>query len=215
MSPSINDEHGGGAQPTPRDGFQVSAPAANFSGGDVFQRTDARIRYAARKFGEVADEISANRDFSDDGKQGTIASFANTEAARDADAALAEVEQHTAGRAVRVEAERAKLAPPLDAAGQVHAQRTWQRAERQLASAENVGQRAAIARQLIGSASPEELAVYAEEMPAEMSANGVPTSWINDELAKAAPEYGKARQELEDAERKLLKIRHNHRLTSE
>jgi hypothetical protein len=117
--------------------------------------------------------------------------------------------------AVRVEAERAKLAPPLDAAGQVHAQRTWQRAERQLASAENVGQRAAIARQLIGSASPEELAVYAEEMPAEMSDNGVPTSWINDELAKAAPEYGKARQELEDAERKLLKIRHNHRLTSE
>src|ERR1700758_1615767 len=162
---SINDEHGGGARPEPLDGFQVSAPAARFSGGDVFQRNDARIRYAARKFGEVANEISANRDFSDDGKRRAIASFANTEAARDADAALAELVQHRDERAARVEAERAKLAPPLDAAGQVHAQRTWQRAERQLGSAENVAQRAAIARQLVGQASPEELAVYAEELP--------------------------------------------------
>jgi hypothetical protein len=95
--------------------------------------------------------VGARDDFSPEYAQAAVQAFANTGAARDAEAALAEVEQHRDQAAARVQAERAKLATGSDTASQPQAQRTWERSRRLLDAAKG-GAKGATARNLLSNA---------------------------------------------------------------
>jgi hypothetical protein len=48
-----------------------------------------------------------------------------------------------------------------------------------------------------------------------LAAQGLPTDWIDAELAKAAIEYGAAKAEAAQRERRVMKVRHNARVAKE
>jgi hypothetical protein len=210
----INNEWPGGSQQ--RDYPTPTVPAATFTGGDVVERADARIRYAGRKFVEHRDQVEAGRaarQYDDDYARSQVAGYGQTQAARDADAALAEVEAWRDEAAQAVAEQRAKFTTPLDTASQVAAQRSWERNRAQLEAASNAGQAAAIARNLLANASGAELVTLAEEVQPWLRAKGHPDGWVDDAITKAAPEYAAAKHELGERERKLVKTRHNAGVT--
>jgi hypothetical protein len=216
MGASINESWGG--RPQQPDYPQPNIPATTFTGGDIVQRADARIRYAGRKFNEHRGDIEthrAARHFGDDYAQAVTQNFANTECAKDAEQAVAEVQawRHEAAEAVK--AEREKFTTPSDTASQIAAQRSWERSRRQLESARNAGQVAATARNLVANASGAELVTLAEELRPWLDAAGQPSGWIDDAITAAAPEYKAAKDELAERDRKLLKVQHNARVTRE
>jgi membrane-bound lytic murein transglycosylase len=204
---------GGYVSHLPQEPVQPNVPAARFEGGDVFQRAAARLNYNARKYGEHVQQAST-ANYSEQGRAKVIESYANTEAARDAVAAVDEVQAHRDQLAARVEQERAALATGTDSGEQIAAQRQWERDRAQLEARGNVGKVHATAANMIRNASPAQVKVLAEELPGYLAAKGHPAAWVNDALAQAAPDYAAAQHDLADADRKLIKLRHNLNVTA-
>jgi hypothetical protein len=215
MSPaSINDSWGGGSRPPAPPVVQANAPAPTINGGDVFDRADAHTHYAARKFGEHVKQVHA-QPFDERDKAAVIESFADTQAAKAAHAAVAEAAAERDRLAEAVADARDRIAPPGDTAGQLHAQRVWERGRHALdAASRNPAKTVATARNLIRDAKPDELAVYVEEVKPWLAAEGHPTDWLDGEIARAAPEYAAAKVAHRDAERKVIKLQHNARVTA-
>jgi hypothetical protein len=214
MGASINESWGG--RPPQPDYPQPHVPATTFTGGDVVQRADARIRYAGKQFTEHRDTVEANRaarHYGDDYAKAAVENFGNTECAKDADAAVTEVRAWRDEAAEAVAAERAKLTTQADTASQIAAQRQWDRSRAQLDAARNAGQVTAAARNLLANAQGAEVAVLAEELKPYLDAAGAPTAWVEDAIAQAVPSYQAAKSELSDRERKLIKLEHNARVT--
>jgi hypothetical protein len=198
----------------PRDGFTPNIPAASFTGGDDISRADARIRYGVRQLGEHLDFVKANEHrFTDTGKAEARAAFLQTDCGKDIDAAVADARAYADEANAAVEAERARLVTPMTTESQLAAQRQWQRQRATLEADQNAGHKIATARKLFAEAqTPQAVATLAEEVAPWMAAHGLPTDWVDSELAKAAPEYGAAKAEAAQRERRFIKVRHNARV---
>jgi hypothetical protein len=213
MPADINSHWNGGYAPPPVYVPPANAPAVNFD-GDPFEVADAKTRYAARKFGEYVEQVSSVPGIDERTKAAALEAFTQTPAARDAEASISAAQAHRDELAARPDAERARLATASDTSAQIAAQRQWDREKAQLDAQQNVGHIHATARNLVNNATPEQLAVLAEELPAYLAAKGQPTTWVNEALAKAAPELAAARTQAAEAERRVIKLRHNSRIVS-
>jgi hypothetical protein len=213
MPAYVNDHWGGGHAPTPQPVPAPNAPAVNFS-GDPFEVADAKTRYAARTFNEYVEQVNSIPNLDERQKAQALESFANTAAARDAEASVSAARAYRDQLAVRPDAERATLTTASDPAAQTNAVRQWERDQRLLDAQSSVGQIYSTARNLVNNATPEQLAVLAEELPSYLKAKGQPSTWVNDALAQAAPQLGEAREQAAEADRKVLKLQHNHRATA-
>ncbi len=213
MPAYVNDAWGGGHAPTPQPVPVPNAPAVDFH-GDPFEAADAATRYAARKYGEFAEQVNAVPNLDERSKAQALESFAQTPAAKDVEVRVAAAAMHRDALAAQADAERANLRAPLDTAAQLDAQRQWERDRRLLEAQGNVGQVAATAANLVRKATPEQLAVLAEELPSHLAAKGQPSKWVTDAIAEAAPQLGQAREQVAAADRRLMKLRHNAKLTA-
>jgi hypothetical protein len=212
--PYINDEqHAAGARPEQQPVPPADAPAANFS-GDHFEVADQKNRYAARKFGEYFEQVNAVPGIDERTKAAALEAFSQTPAARDAVASVEAAQAHRDQLAAQVDTERAALATGSDSGAQIAAQRQWEREKALLDAQQNVGQIHATVRNLVNNATPEQLKVLAEEVPAYLAAKGQPTTPFNEVLAEAAPQLAAAREQANDAARKVIKLQHNHRVTA-
>jgi hypothetical protein len=214
----VNDVHGAPLPDTPpSDGFTPSIPAARFTGGDAIGQADARIRYGVRQLGEHLEFVKANEHrFTAEGRQAAVAAFSDTDAGGDIDAALADAEAYRDEARAAVESERAKLVTADDTASQIRAQRDWERSRTTVEAQQNVGQQIATARKLLADAqTPQAVATLAEEVAPYLASKGLPTDWIDAELAKAAPGYGAAKAEAVQRERQEMKVRHNARVAKQ
>ncbi|UGT94859.1 hypothetical protein KN246_15830 [Mycobacterium intracellulare] len=131
----------------------------------------------------------------------TVKEFTDTPAYQDAvrqhEAVHAKVEdaQHTLAQ------ERAALTQPGDAAAESRALRYWARTERLLdASNDGIG----AAHEIIGSATPEQLSVLAEELAPYLKAKGHDTSWLDDAFAEKVPSLGAAQRRLVAAQQAAM-----------
>src|ERR1700739_1236082 len=124
--PYISDEFGGGHGRPEQHVPSAYAPAANFT-GDQFEVTDAKTRYAARKFAEWVEQVNAIPNLDERAKAQAIESFANTEAARDAEASISAAQAHRDQLAAQPDTEQAKHATASDAGAQMKAGRDWDR----------------------------------------------------------------------------------------
>jgi hypothetical protein len=214
MPADINSHWNGGYAPPPQYVPPPNAPAVNFS-GDPFEVADAKTRYAARKFGEYVEQMNAILNLDERTKAQALEAFATTPAARDAAASVEAARAHRDQLAAKVDTERAALATDSDSGAQIAAQREWARHEAQLEAQSNVGQVHATATNLVRNATPQQLNVLAEELPAWLAAKGqtAVAESINEAIAQAAPQLGEARQAHSDAERKVVKLQHNHKVT--
>jgi hypothetical protein len=212
MPADINSHWNGGSAPPPQYVPPANAPAVNFS-GDPFEVADAKTRYAARKFDEYVEQVNAIPNLDERTKAQALESYAASPAARDATASVEAARAHGDHLAARPDAERAKLVTDSDAGAQMEAKRQWDREKALLDAQSNVGQIHATATNLIRNATPQQLNVLAEELPAWLAAKGRPTTWVNDAIAQAAPQLGEALQARADAQRKVIKLQHNHKVT--
>jgi hypothetical protein len=95
---------------------------------------------------------------------------------------------------------------PDSVAEQLFAQRVWAR--------DNIadvplGQVLPTVQKLIDSATPQEMRVYADELPKALSARGLPADMVTPLLASRDPELGKAMARC-DAERQVSSIAHHN-----
>lgn len=184
-------------QPTP---FTLKPPAAQATphraGATAAQRAWASKQHALTA---LADHIEAiepavhDRRYTAEMLRETVQAFADTSAYQDAvrqhEAVHAKVEeaQHTLAQ------ERAALTQPGDAAAESRALRYWARTERQLdAAKDGIG----AAHEIIGSATPEQLSVLAEELEPYLKAKGHDTRWLDQAFAEKVPSYGAAHRRL-------------------
>lgn len=173
---------------------------------------DQKNRYAARKFAEHVEQVNAIPNLDEHTKAQAIESFVHTAAARDAEASISAAQAYRDELAARPGAERARLATASDPAAQTAGQRQWDRDKAKLEAQSNVGQIHATAANLVNNATPDQLAMLAEELPSWLAAKGRPTQWVNDAIPKAVPQLGEACEQATAAERRLLKLRHNARV---
>jgi hypothetical protein len=106
---------------------------------------------------------------------------------------------------------RAAMIPARDAAGELRAQRQWARHEKLLDSAGSVGQRAALAQQIVASITdPGEFAAVAcEELKPYLRTKGDPTEWLEDRISRRVPLYAEAVDRAAKAEKQLVTTRFN------
>jgi hypothetical protein len=211
MSPaSINDTWGGGHRPATVQPVQVNAPAPTFDAGDAFETADAYTRYAARRYAETIEAVGA-QGFDERGKAAVIESFGQTGAAQAVDTAIEAADAEVGRLAEEVVAERDKLAPANDTATQLAASRTWDRGKHSLEAAKGTGGASVVtaARNLVRDAKPGELAVLSEELKPWLAAEGLPTEWIDGELARQAPALAEAQAKHREAELRVLRLKHN------
>lgn len=193
---TLNDEQPGGARPFPMDGQPVHAPAPRVTGGTPVTRAYALQDYANKEFKRHIDNVAAQRDhFTPDGMHSAITSFANTECARAAHQAIEEVNQRVAQAAQREAQIRASLRQPGDTAQELRNTRYRDRMKSEIDAAADAGKVVATAQRLMASADRSELGVLLEELPSCLRSRGVPTDWIEPQVAQLAPEYGAARAE--------------------
>jgi hypothetical protein len=199
-------------EPTPPPTFQAPpvAAAATKSEGTVLEQAQAAFSHARKEFQKHLDATHADEKlYTREGLQHQIDAFQSTDAARSVDAA----EQQVAARRDQAKADLDRvyrsLSPDCDAAGESRAARFWHRSERLLDSLQESGQKFATAKELIDTASREELGTLLQELPSYLRSVGVPTDWIDDAVGQAVPEYASARGKLTKAESALQFARLN------
>jgi hypothetical protein len=212
--PSWAGDDGKGLPPTPGS---FNYAAGNFGDDDPITQADKAARHGVRKLGEHLAEVDSHAEhYSRDGRSAAIHGYADTDAGRDPHAKLEAADAWRAEAHAEVARIRDAMQTPLTPEAQTKAQRDWQRNQTTLEAAQNAGQQIATARQLFAAArTPAEVATLAEEIGPWMAARGLPTDWVDAELAHAAPEYGAAKREAAERDRRFMKARHNVRLERE
>jgi hypothetical protein len=210
MPAYVNDHWTGGSRPPSQTEFHVSAPAQRDDADDVFEKADRATRYAARQYAKHVDNVQqTNLDERD--KHSAASAFGSTEAAKAADERIEAAEQERDRLRDEAQKVRDSIAPASDTASQLQAQRVWERARHALDAAQKnaPAKTVATARNIVRDAKPEELPTLAEELKPYLAAEELPTDWLDGEIIRAAPEYAAAKQAHADADRRVIKLRHN------
>lgn len=155
------------------------------------------IANASKAFGETFVEVTGNRGLNEVGQRAALAAFAETPAARSIETAEQAVADREAQARAEFDAQRAALVQPGDSAEELRNQRYLDRTKAKWEAAGS-GATAAI-RSDIASATPAQLGVLAEEVPAYLEAKGLPTDWLSSQFEQAAPELAAAQRKLHHA----------------
>jgi hypothetical protein len=66
----------------------------------------------------------------------------------------------------------------------------------------------------VNNATPEQLPVLNEELPAWLAAKNQPSTWVSDAIAKVDHSVGQANEQAATADRKLRKIEHSAKVVA-
>ena len=102
-----------------------------------------------------------------------------------------------------------------DVASQIAAQRYWSRAQRTLDAQRDGAKAVAAARDLVDSASDNQVPVLAEELSSYLASRSLPTDWLSGALANKIPGLAEARADAIVKARQLALVHHNHRALSD
>jgi hypothetical protein len=194
-----------GSREAPRGTSRSTPPRADaraFSGSAVAV-AQATLEHAAVQYASYLASLPADEAPSEAG------AFRNTDAAKAATVALGAVRDLVPAARAEMTRLRADLRPPADAAGQIAAQRQWQR-HRQILDRAEPGTSVALANRLLTNADPAELATIVEELPSYLAARGQDSTWVDDVVANNVPKLGAARDRLARAKRAAAVIEQNH-----
>jgi hypothetical protein len=109
-----------------------------------------------------------------------------------------------------VDSVRAALIPQRDMAGELRAQRDWARQQRLLDSAGNESRRVAMAQEMVRETTdPAQFATLIEEVQPYLASYGLPTGWLDGEIAQRVPALREAKRDLAQADKALTVTRFN------
>jgi hypothetical protein len=167
-------------------------------------------------FHKYVDRIDTTK-YTPEGVQDVIAQFANTDAAKGFEAVVTRVEENRDQAAARVEHLRRELSPAGDTATELRNSRYWDSTARILDNVKDSSRLSVVAEELIAKADRTQLGVLLQQLSPYMQArietltNMTPvdrrrilegyTTAIEAATDKVAPEYGKAKRQLSQAEK--------------
>jgi hypothetical protein len=145
-------------------------------------------RCAPQQLQEYLDGLEPRRrSFTREGYEAQRRAFAKTRTIEAATQWAPQVARDRVERAEReVTAEIKALAPDGDLETELRASRIWDRTKHSLDSKDKGGKVSAAAK-LVEDADPAELAVYLQELPAYLDAEGLPSDWLNSVLEEKVP----------------------------
>jgi hypothetical protein len=97
-----------------------------------------------------------------------------------------------------------------DVAGQIAAQRFWNRTRRSLDALKDVPKLVAAAQKLVADADDSQIPVFSEELESYLASRNAPTGWLPGALAARIPGLGEANAARTLCERQLAVLAHNH-----
>jgi hypothetical protein len=182
---------------------QVTAYAAKVDGTTV-EKAHAAMVHAKNSFQNHVEKTDENKHlYSGEGYRDQIAKFADTDAARAVDQAVAQVRERAEKASAQVDRLRRDLSPAGDAATELRATRFWNRTRGVLDSLES-GKIFGAAQDLIRNADREQLGVLLQELPDWLTAHGHANDWLDTVVDQVVPEYGSARKQAKLAKQALL-----------
>jgi hypothetical protein len=133
---------------------------------------------------------------SQDGLRSELAAFARTDEAKSVDACEQAMAHRMALAQAEIDAVKARLTGPTDTAGELRNDRAWSRTRHALDTANNGANRINTARMALQQARPDEVGVLAREIPEYLKSAGLPTDWIEKEVASRVPELARKQADL-------------------
>ena len=200
--------------------YGITAPSTE---GTVTEQAHTAVAHAQKMFHRYVDRIDTTK-YSLEGVQDVIAQFANTDAGKGFEAAVARVEENRDQAAARVEHLKRELSPSGDGATELRNSRLWDRAARILDNVGDVSRLSSVAGALIAKSSRAELGVLLQELGPYMQArieamNISPRdkqllldghiAAIEAATDKVVPEYARAKRRLSKAEQVFQIMRWN------
>jgi hypothetical protein len=184
--------------------------------GTVTEQVNTAFPHAESMFHKYVNRIDTSK-FTPEGLQEVIAQFTGTDSGKGVDTAVDKARELRANAAARVEHLRRELSPPGDTATELRNTRFWDRAVRILDNISDSARLPAVADELIAKADRAQLGVLLAELGPYMQARveGLPglsqeqrrrliegyTKSIEAATDNVAPEYGKAKRQLSQAEK--------------
>lgn len=97
-----------------------------------------------------------------------------------------------------------------DVAGQIAAQRFWDRAQRTLDAAQGVPKVVAAAQRLVADATDDQIPVLSEELASYLGSRNAPSGWLPEALAHRIPGLDQATENARLRARQHAVLAHNH-----
>jgi hypothetical protein len=201
----------GPALPANIEGDPITLAHAEFRNADGWHRKHLDHVHTVEEKNNLSDRPTRT----DAGFDEMRKSFGDRPCVAACDVRMAAVDAYANEAAAQVACIRDGMKAGDDAGSQIQAQRTWARTKPVLDAADG-GKVIAEGRQRIADADAVQLATYAEEMPDYYAARGLPTDWIDADIASKAPGLGEAMQRARDIRLQRDTINFNHqKLTRE
>ncbi|MBI3213168.1 MAG: hypothetical protein HYZ38_05070 [Mycobacterium sp.] len=163
------------------------------------------IIHAGEMFQKHLDKTELDKaNYTPEGFKDQIAQFAKTDAALAVDKAVENAQSRVESALAKADKVRAGLSPDGDTAAELRATRYWNRTKGVLDA--NQTSAHSLAQKLIGEATREELGTLLQELPTYLQTIGAPTSWLDEYIARAIPEYGATKAEVDQATHSLQLI---------
>lgn len=189
--------------------IMLNAPSAHAIGHPadttVFQRAWADAAHAAAEFDKYIDAVtpaSRSPKYTDDNIKDHVAAFANTDAAQAVERSLQELRTTLTNAEAVANTVRQDLEPKGDTATELRNTRYWTRASRRLDNVTDGGYLRTV-QDLVNNASPDELGVLLQELPAYLEAKGHASDYLDTLVQEVAPEYKRARRRADVARQAL------------
>ncbi|WP_237082084.1 hypothetical protein [Mycobacteroides abscessus] len=172
--------------------------------GTQYEQTRGLFEYVQAEFNKHIEKTLADSHlYSQEGLSRQLGLFGETAAAKAVEDAIEQMKAVQAQAQQDLDRARGKLSPRGDAAAESRASRFWHRSERLLDASK---EKHHVAMELVQKATDEELGTLLEELPVYLKSVGAATSWLDEVVAKRAPEYGAAKQRLHRASQAVVQV---------
>ncbi|SHY74926.1 hypothetical protein [Mycobacteroides abscessus] len=172
--------------------------------GTSYEQVGALFAHVQKEFNKHIEKTLADSHlYTREGLSRQLDLFEQTDAAKAVEGAIEKMKAVEAQAQQDLDRVRGKLSPRGDAAAESRASRFWHRSERLLDASK---EKHHVARELVQKATDEELGTLLEELPVYLKSVGAQTSWLDEEVARRAPEYGAAKQRLRRASQAVVQV---------